>query len=331
MRRPRLGGATFCVLCCSSGLSSAGLANEGLGVDDLFGLVQRSKLGRRVDAGSKDVIYFMHIPRTSGTSFALDASRLIWGLRMESKEGCYAWRERIPGATRVATMVREPTAHVLSQHAYCSEGSIAWQAKVPGFREWVDAWTGLQANGTVVGDFSAGGHDQLHHQRFVTWTSLPFKCYNPANLQSQHFTCERPFRYPARPDLGLALRNLRSAWFVGVAEAYLESLCLFHAKLEGTLLPFCDCEDPEQRGAFAPTHVSRRPAADHLGPRSPGDEERAAAQSAVEGLTSADRALYAAAVRRFLAEVRAAEEDFGVRILCGERAALLEAAAGKAA
>mmetsp|Transcript_1861 Transcript_1861/g.5629 ORF Transcript_1861/g.5629 Transcript_1861/m.5629 type:complete len:363 (+) Transcript_1861:68-1156(+) len=290
--------------------------NVPAGFDDQLQLVQlsASRHGRGEADDKHNIVYYLHIPRTSGSSFIWDAQRTLWDLQMASKEGCYDWKDKIAGVGQVAAMVRSPRAHVLSQYLYCSEGPIAWMTKVRGFRKWAQDWVELQARGTVVGDYSAGGHDQIKNQKFVTFTALPFKCYNPANLQCQHFTCNRPFKYPAKVDVDLAIRNMEDTWFVGISEAYQESLCLFHVKLRGILPPFCNCMDKTAWFSFNQTRYARHAArtkASHNVSDFPAE-----VLQAVDSLTAADRMLYKAAVRRFVQEVHGAEQTFETKILC---------------
>jgi len=294
------------------------LASGPRSLSDASGLVQLASHSHGHQGGHEvqDIVYYMHIPRTAGTSFFRDANRVVWGLVMTSKEGCYGWKDRLDGVDRVATMVRNPRTHVLSQYLYCSEGPISWMTKVRGFQKWIKDWTGLQAQGTVVGDFSAGGHDQISTQKYVTFTSLPFKCYNPANLQSQHFTCKRPFKYPDKVDAELAVRNMQNTWFVGVAEAYQESLCLLHVKARGTLPAFCDCRDRTSWLAFNQTRSARHGERTKLSRNV--SEQPEGVLRAVDALTAADGLLYDAAVRRFVRELREAERRFGRSILCAE-------------
>lgn len=172
------------------------------------------------------------------------------------------------------------------------------------FHDWVEAWAKLDRNGT----------------------QSAFCCYNPVNLQTRHFTCRRPprvmtdFRYldpgpgNGRVDVESAISNMESTWFIGITEAYVESLCLLHVKLRGELPAFCDCRrraDPEAEAAFPRVHhfhaaTKRESVLDY----------RADTLALVDTLTEKDAKLYEAAKLRFYKEVGEVERSHHTRIVC---------------
>lgn len=190
-------------------------------------------------------IYQLHIPRTSGSSFEIDANFVMLGneLHLTSEEGCYSWRDNPAKTYRgspTAVMLRSPREHVLSQYLFCTGTFLAgisiFVSKT--FPEWVKAWRDRQAAG-IHGDFAP----QRPGDTMVglAETSIPGKCYYPINLQTQRLTCKKPSEFPREPDKDGALRTVRGVWFVGIADAYDESLCLYHVKVKGTLPPACEC------------------------------------------------------------------------------------------
>merc|ERR1719401_2984029 len=98
----------------------------------------------------------------------------------------------------------------------------------------------------MVGDFGSRSHSdsQIHFQKYVHATMLPFHCYDPSNLQVQHFSCRgNPFNYTKEPQTEQAIKNMKETFFVGITEAYKESLCLFMVKVHDSLPNWCRCED----------------------------------------------------------------------------------------
>jgi len=297
-------------------LRLAGAAAVASWLKDSTALLQSSQQAQQATRRDGDV-YHLHIPRTGGTSFIADAQRVL-GENMVSHEGCYDWRVDFPGISRVATMLRSPREHVLSQYLYCSEGHISFMTQVPkrNFAEWVEAWSGFQAEGKIVGDYSHGGSLQSEHviPTYVTFTDLPFKCYNPTDLQVQRLTCERPFKYPKESDTEQAIMNMQETWFVGLLEAYQESLCLLYAKTHFKLPVFCDCTDSTKWSSFNQTHTAYHKHTTRTS-HNVTDHPKKVWQ-AVDQLTAGDRMLYKAAVQRFVFEVHEIEREFKTKILC---------------
>lgn len=271
-------------------------------------------------------IYHLHIPRTAGTSFQLDAAKVLLSnfslfnpLDLKSKEGCYGWRDTIGGILWVATMLRNPRAHVLSQYLLCSEGHISLVTGVPkghgGFGAWVERWSELLDSGKVVGDFSAADRlDQKSSQQYLLFSAMPMKCYCPLNLQSHHLTCKVPYTYPAKIDGELAIQNMNKIRFVGIQEAYHESMCLFYVKVRKKLPEYCNCTDPVKWKTFWGTYASYhgdKTRTDHNVSHQPKEVLRQ-----VDKLTAADRALYKAGVERFVRELHEVEQQFNTKIMC---------------
>mmetsp|Transcript_68494 Transcript_68494/g.155212 ORF Transcript_68494/g.155212 Transcript_68494/m.155212 type:complete len:343 (-) Transcript_68494:75-1103(-) len=283
---------------------------------------------QRGELSGPSSIYYLHIPRTAGTSFITDAKKslktaqnaLRLHLDMIDKEGCYGWRTELPRVTKVAMMVREPRSHVLSQYLMCGEGPVNVMTTVPraehdGFTYWLTRWRELQDKKSVAGDFSRGigSKKQQSVQLRVTYSTLPFHCYNPMNLQTQHLTCENPFTYPEAQDAEKAIANMKESWFVGVSEAYQESICLFNEKVYGKLPSYCDCKNATAWKSFQQSHTAYH---EKNVKTSSLLEQPPKVLEMIDRMTSADRALYQAAQERFVREMQELESKYSKTVLC---------------
>jgi len=153
----------------------------------------------------------------------------------------------------------------------------------------------------------------------------PFHCYNPLDLQSWRFACTHPgetagtgarplanrLRWPV--DAGAATRNMLAAEYVGVVEAYHESICLFHAKIRRSLPDHCDCTDARRWGSFRTAGVDH--GVDH---HSIGGYSDSVLRD-IDVLTRADNILYLAARARFVRDIRDVEREYGTKILCNDK------------
>lgn len=114
---------------------------------------------------AKDQVYNLHIPKSAGSSFALDAQRILKasGLKIISQEGCYDLHKDNPQLKGTVTMLRSPREHVLSQFGMCHSRWVKeyrFATHLPGasmlpksFQEWIWKWTDLAASGWH-GDFT---------------------------------------------------------------------------------------------------------------------------------------------------------------------------------
>lgn len=258
-------------------------------------------------------IYHLHTPKVAGVSFAKDLSDLLpGGFRLDSHEGCY---DDVPNPELgVVLMMRNPRQHVYSQYNFCATSpdkgpSRMHQLMPPTFQEWIHHWTRIHKRGHAVGDFTTGP-DTPYNDPWC-FSTLPFACYSPVNLQAQRLTCKKAYDYAEKVDMRYAIGNLDDAFFVGIVEAYQESICLLHFKMHGSGLPeWCACDKPEAWKS-APVHQDDH-GAHHDGMQNIPQE----VLDEVDSLTVADRALYNLALDRFTAEVRDAEVATGMKIMC---------------
>eukprot|EP00933_Yihiella_yeosuensis_P054030 TRINITY_DN52366_c0_g1_i1.p1 TRINITY_DN52366_c0_g1~~TRINITY_DN52366_c0_g1_i1.p1 ORF type:complete len:230 (+),score=35.96 TRINITY_DN52366_c0_g1_i1:69-692(+) len=204
----------------------------------------------------------------------------------------------------MATMLRSPRNHVLSQFIHCStspEHKEFLDGSLPSsFKAWVSGWAELHEQGLSAQNWGA---------------RRPFSnCFRPIDLQSHHLTCESPRLYAPFVDTNLAIRNMRTMWFVGLQEYYRESLCLFQAKVFGFLSPQCDCENETAWNAFKisnETHGSAR-----IANQLQLDADIDDAWEIVDKFTASDQSLYFAAEVRFFDEIYQIEQIYSRKILC---------------
>mmetsp|Transcript_86539 Transcript_86539/g.242342 ORF Transcript_86539/g.242342 Transcript_86539/m.242342 type:complete len:655 (+) Transcript_86539:161-2125(+) len=270
--------------------------------------------------GSVDVFH-LHTPKVAGVSFGIDlASILPRGLTIDSHEGCFSDVEKPRHG--VMMMVRAPRQHVYSQYAFCAtssdNGPRHMQALMPGtFEAWVRSWTALRERQQAFGNFTIGPKTAYNDP--WCFSTLPYACYSPIDLQSQRLTCRRAYDYPETIDSDLAIWNMESAFFVGLVEAYQESLCLLHGKVQRSLPEWCDCSDRE-KWQSAPLHHHSHGVGDAS--KHGVEDEPDEVLKMVDQLTTSDRLLYKQATKRFVHEVHAVERKFKMKILCKEPAPL---------
>eukprot|EP00913_Durusdinium_trenchii_P033193 g31075.t1 len=107
-------------------LTHSGLALESCddGLEDaLLSMLQTTVTLDRTkrDLTLKDQVYNVHIPKSAGSSFALDAQEILRPLHLISQEGCLSLHQSNPQLKGAITMLRDPRAHVLSQYKMCPQ------------------------------------------------------------------------------------------------------------------------------------------------------------------------------------------------------------------
>ena len=268
-------------------------------------------------------VFHLHTPKVAGCSVVQDLSDMVGRENIFSDEVCFSYSFRGTYNYTVA-MVREPRDHVYSMYQFCH------MAVDPGYRVMTGRRHGLegQENYKLPGSFEEWIEEWYLRPRFGNYDIYEDEefCYCPYNLQSSHFVCksESSAKYcHASADVHQAVANLESASMVGIEEAYHESICLFHARLLGSLPSHCACES-EAWQRYVETEIRHR-----HGDEAYGSVLLSSAETLrkVDEMTRDDRALYAAAVRRFLRDLEGLEQSQGVRVLCeAQRQALQERA-----
>ena len=216
--------------------------------------------------------------------------------------------------------------HVLSQFLHCKYGAgDSDRAAFPrgpgvysGFEEWITHFL------------------QLRDQQQTMATSMStterskqaFSCYNPWNMQTRYLTSEeqdRASRCPFKlcpchvasvsefnPDIHLGKRAIQHVVnFVGIADLYVESLCLLHFRSHNSVPQSCAC------GGVGPltstTNNTHRVPHHDIGDL-PQDLLKKASP-----LVQQDVQLFAYALKRFEQELRHASKSTGVQMVCEDR------------
>lgn len=241
---------------------------------------------------SKDArdLFLLHIPKCAGTSFRGDARKF---LPLRSSEACYEDYKDL----RMAALLRDPRAHVLSQYFHCrtSDDHSYGHDFVPAtFPEWIDSWSD-------------------HLSEFEQFESQPFCCYTPYNMMAARFSCgngvseqESHFHPEIMDVLKEKIANLS---FVGLAEAYSESLCLLRIRETGQFPEECECGNKQGISKTHVTHGSQ--------PHKTSDYHEDVLRK-VDKLTAIDKALYEFGKKRFFDDIQAVENKYKKKILCRE-------------
>lgn len=265
---------------------------------------------RSYPSPSGHALYFLHISKVAGCSWAKDIAELIGREKLYTNESCYSDRS-LPGIEDVFVSFREPRHHVIAMYNHCMDHGVDWStAPFPGpvmnltLDSWVSYWVNKVENGSAAANQQSGA---------------PANCAEvPVNMQSQRMTCEGPFLEETSNlndiDVQLAIDNMLEAEFVGILEAYQESICTFYARKFDTILEFCNCEDAAQWSQFNASHFGHNLHGDTIS----YDDVPQHILKKIDKLTTKDRLLYNAALKRFLNDTHHVQQQFGTRIVCQE-------------
>lgn len=285
--------------------SSIGPPGEGEGEGEPVSLSRRGSPEGWVkhrEEGTRNY-YDIHIPRTAGTSFANDVKNLVPSNEgYFSSEFCYSHNENQFNATTDVklAMFRDPVAHVYSQFMECKHDP--WFVR-KRHRYTTDAFDNVT---NWLRHFDGGRNKS------------DFGCYHPFNLQTRAMSCKYIYKaegahhYNQEIWIGVATENVEKLFFVGLAERYQESLCLFYAKTHaGKRLPhFCDCTSATAWKSFKTSHKL------HHVPRHKSSDLSPTDVQLINNLTELDRNLHFAVERRFMRDIEEAQNRTGVKILC---------------
>ena len=277
----------------------------------------------------------VHVPKTAGTVFRADAARVLpRNATLHTAEKCYCTKYKIRQDAPTILFVRIPESHVLSQFAQCKYSS--WAKRLPRMVDFL-----------ATHDF-ADWLDALHT------SDDDFGCYNPWNLQTRYLTCHstRYVRdkkvdhldghhvvtdgrhhagFGRTGDVAAAISRIASFSFVGVAEHYHASICIFAFWVRGALPSGCDCGRPEDFAAAANATTLMV----HGVPRLSVDTLPADVRAKITRFVAQDYEVYAAGFRRFAEAAGVVEAATGTQVLCARdiqpatRSALGATAAGR--
>ena len=190
-----------------------------------------------------------HISKTAGTSFRyelINLQRSIGNAPRNSSihrynnEKCFL-SFKIPDAKHLV-LVRSPASHVFSQFAECRDDR--W-----GKEETLG--TGFPRSANLTQDYLLWLRHFAALSPEEVGSAHDYNCYDPRNFISRFMSCtnesfRRPVYYPHHahlppPEPLEALRSLLAAEFVGIADLYLESICLLEVMVRGRLSKRCGC------------------------------------------------------------------------------------------
>jgi hypothetical protein len=241
--------------------------------------------------------HMLHIPKTAMCSVMTDILDIIPRDKIYSQEDCYVDTTQSDAETMV--FLRQPRTHVMSQFFQCTT-SDDWPFPHPNlthdFGTWVKSWAASYLKGTA-------------HGIMAYWD---IGCYRPIDMQSHRLTCERAiqmrFDYPKEVNVTQAIHNMKKTKYIGVVEAYRESICVWKTKLTGKLAPGCDCA----KALIAPHETHETHGASH--PPIESFSEDILAQ--IDAITKNDIKLYKATVHRFTDEAHELEAQHNATLLC---------------
>ncbi|CAK9090855.1 Uncharacterized protein SCF082_LOCUS42839 [Durusdinium trenchii] len=292
------------------------------------------------DLTLKDQVYNVHIPKSAGSSFALDAQEILRPLHLISQEGCLSLHQSNPQLKGAITMLRDPRAHVLSQYKMCrsqwvSEFRTAVRQKgdwvLPHrFENWVDAWERLREE-SWHGDFTPSNELsgatmelKIRESRVKAWGEPPYSVDRGTRLRMEdwpqldgggtvwHFT-KVPFQRLVLSRVGVW--GGFTSWIelcYSTERRYQSSLCLLHWRVNQTLPSYCDCMDKQSWQSFQ-GHTENQNSTYH-GEAKLSQLSRKVLKE-IDALTATDRFLYDFAWRRFVRDCDMVFQQSGKQIL----------------
>ena len=260
--------------------------------------------------------YYLHIPKVAGYSIA----------QMLNKHGCSVaqlgtrgptaefnnWAKLNPNSCVIMTegqgfnerrpphsvvMLREPTAHVISQYMHCKESvdHKKWRGSMPPtLKEWLSSWDSVRRMDPA---YERKTSLAMHH-----WHDPKFQCYVPINLQSWLIG------YPTSKE---EFASMFSA--VGTLDQLGQTVCVFLVTLLGRVPGACDCSTREQRDPETQKKPFSHGVKHHGGSYNGTAEEL----RMIEELTLYDAMLYRYAEEILSGRIRNIERKYHVK-LCDE-------------
>ena len=273
----------------------------------------------------------VHIPETAGSSFLEDSPGFMKrGDVLVGNRGRSWWYTREiqqVAAEAMVVIVRSPVAQTVSQFLKCKYDT--W-----GKRETRKSRFPRRTAGDVFGGLnvwlrhftSRDGNDTI---------SDNFRCYQPWNMQARYLGAESVTDHhywyaesvsELRPSFARTKRALDESGFVGIADFYSATMCLFHHHNTGNYRSFtCSCaaalekqkkskaKKKEKKKASSLHHIKHEVPRYNISMLSPETFEM------VRSLTRIDALVFGYSLRSFKRRVEAARNTTGVDILCGDR------------
>jgi hypothetical protein len=272
-----------------------------------------------------------HIPKTAGASLVLALNQTG-----DMDDGLWPRYEQCLSVLRtpvnfVATMLRSPRSHVISQYTECRD----------------DEWGKALTKGTAFprsGEVTADLAKWVKHFNSTSWRrkGFDFGCYSPFNMQARALVCEQSGITPlskggrtdtlknidtenvvhhafhhsdAVPPVHKALLNLEyQVESVGVMELFEESWCLLQYQLHQKL-PSKGCRCGEYEDLVLPHELHGVAKASKVDVTDVDDQTI----QHIDALTTQDAVVYDKAVSLLLQRLRSVELTTGEALLCKER------------
>ncbi|CAJ1431004.1 unnamed protein product [Effrenium voratum] len=276
--------------------------------------IQRNS-GAESSKSAEKRFMLIHIPKTAGVSFGLDASSIVQPASFrDNKER--AWRHTYHDENQQdIVMLRHPLEHVLSQFMECKYdwwGSMSVRGTAfpmgPGVYGGFEAWTThfLQLRNEPVDGMLPDSEDWARE--------VSYQCYNPWNMQSRYMATLWQHWVPfgeLEPDMQTATRHLERVDVLGLQELYVESLCLVYLAQHGALPDTCRCGGPGPLNQTS--HES------HNVPQHSIEDLPDELQQKMSKMVHQDAQLFALGLKRVETDLRRAEKRTGIKIVCEDR------------
>jgi len=243
----------------------------------------------------------------------------LQNMKMLSKEACMKhllnasgtsveeYRKMKTPGTFLVTLLREPVAHVQSMFFKCKYN---FKAHKLGLKEQLSM---ENISGWV--------------QHYISDPTDNWSCYNPANMQTRAFSCNRDLWHDhtaanftakdgwtgmdAKHTFESAKENMDMFDFVGISERFQESLCVFSAVVTSRAPSWCNCSNTETWAAHKVTH--------HRSGKYPNHKVSDLTETQrelIQTLTSEDDKLYKLATKRFDAQIAKYEAQGILKLSC---------------
>ena len=263
---------------------------------------------------------FIHIPKAAGDSFMHDAPAHMPGgstlVGSHETSALSSTTLRRMGKTGVRVGIfRHPVRLAFSQFVFCKYVMPKTSKEFPRGERG-------RARGGGGRDVAAGLDAWVRHFHDPRATHS-FNCYNPRDIQYRYAATRGVAIGPGKPeaDEPRARASARHAleknfWFVGVVEAYRETMCLFRYWTTRARPPaYCACAAPEAAadGAVALSNIT------HNTPAHSTARLDAELVAGLRSLAPVDLMLYAHALHLLDAQSGVVERETGVAVLCPEK------------
>lgn len=285
----------------------------------------KTKITEKTVSGKPLRNYFLHVPKTGGTSAtrALVAAG-IEGCEMLGKgaEASYAMFTRTHPecadgvyysegayntvAERMFTTIRLPHDHIISMYYHCAESlwHKPWAKHLPDRSTWLSFWAAYaRKHKNDDGEFFL--NRPLHPERdndAVPGSVFRYHCYNPVGMLYQR--------------LGAPDQLAERFAVIGLQNEMTLTVCLVITYIKGSVIPACNCTHGVPQTKLRMPHISH-------GVKHHGSDMRLAPEEELNlrEIAYLDNAIYDKATTIFWNEVAATESKHKVKFCTGGESA----------